>query len=129
MGRLGADAFAEQVEEGNASLRTALSWHLTSNHYPPLPTFFIPVAERAIELGQDEEWDELIDLPRFCVKHQQIVETDDDGNTVHPRDAEGRQAVLGEDCALESVVDWNGRDDGKVRAGDVIESFHLDSFL
>lgn len=116
MGRLGALAFSEQVEEGNVSLRAALSWHLRSNHYPPLPAFFIPVAERAIELGQAEEWDEDIDLPRFCVEHQTLL----DSNEVRA-EHEGHED--------DSVVEWRDRTDGKVRAGDVIESFHLESFL
>ena len=36
---------------------TMLHYHLTSNHYPPLPVGLIPFAKRAIELAQDEEWD------------------------------------------------------------------------
>lgn len=115
MGRLGAAAFAEQVEEGNASLRTAISWHLTSNHYPPLPDFFVPVALRAIELGQAEEWDEEIDLPLGCVEHKVVIA--DWNETEHAT------------CELDNVVQWHNRADGKVRVGDVIESFHLDSFL
>lgn len=116
MGSLGAIAFAEQVEDGNVSLRAALSWHLTSNHYPPLPSFFIPVAEQAIDLARDEDWDAEIDLPRFCVEHKTLLDSD-----------EARAEHEGHED--DSVVEWRNRDDGKVRVGDVVESFHLDSFL
>lgn len=116
MGRLGAEAFAEQVDEGNVSLTGAVSWHLSSNHYPPLPAFFVPVAIRAIELARDEEWDEDIDLPRFCVEHKVLLDSDE-----VRAEHEGHED--------DSVVEWRGREDGKVRVGDVVESFHLDSFL
>jgi hypothetical protein len=115
MGAAGAQAFAEQVDEGNVSLATAVSWHLTSNHYPPLPAFFVPVAIRAIELGQAEEWDAEIDLPLGCVEHEVVIA---DWNEVEHAT-----------CELDNVVQWRGREDGKVRVGDVVESFHLDSFL
>ncbi len=124
MGRLGAVAFAEQVEEGNASLRQALAWHLQSNHYPPIPTFFIPTCVAAIEAGNDGEWDLDIPLPRACATHGVLVrQLEDDETEVH---ANG--TPFGESCSVEAAVTW--RDDRDVvRAGDLIESFHLDSFL
>lgn len=121
MGSLGAQAFAEQVEEGNASLQTAIHWHLTSNHYPPLPTFFVPVAIAAIEAGQDEDWDAELDLPLGCLTHKEIVTENEHGQLTH----DGADDT----CEHDAVVQWRDRTDGKVRAGDVIESFHLDSFL
>jgi hypothetical protein len=115
MGSLAAADFADQVNEGNIQLRTAISWHLTSNHYPPLPAFFVPVALAAIEAGQDEDWDLEIDLPLGCEDHTVILTEDN--------------ADEHKNCEQAHVVQWRGRSDGKVRAGDVIESFHLDSFL
>lgn len=126
MGRLGADAFAEQVEEGNASLTAALHWHLTSNHFPPLPAFFVPVAQAAIEFGQNEEWDEEIELPKGCSTHKAVVELGKDHCTFGESDEDEKDFGT---CVLENAVQWRDRTDGKVRAGDVIESFHLDSFL
>jgi hypothetical protein len=117
MGSLGAQAFAEQVEDGNVSLRAALSWHLRSNHFPPHPLFFIPLAEAAIEAGQDEDWDLELELPKGCVTHKTVVALD------------ATNCTFDDDCVIEPVVQWRGREDGLVRAGDVIESFHLDSFL
>lgn len=43
--------------------RVALAWHLSSNHYPPVPASMIPVCEQAIRLAADEEWDEQVELP------------------------------------------------------------------
>lgn len=94
MGRTGAEGMAEQVSLG-LSLRTAVSWHLTCNHYPPLPESLVDVAVKAIDLGNhgvagdDEAWDIEIDLP------------------------EG--------------VSYKGKTTARV--GDIVEEFHLDSFL
>lgn len=118
MGSLNALGFAEQVEEGNISLTAAVSWHLSSNHYPPVPSFMVPVAVAAIEAGQDEDWDRDVDLPLGCQTHKLIVNNEG----VCPGVAPGV-------CELEAVVQWRDREDGKARAGDVIESFHLDSFV
>ena len=121
MGSFGAAAFAEQVDEGNLSLTTALSWHLHSNHFPPVPAFMVPVALAAVEAGQDEDWDRELDLPVGCSTHKTVGECVYDKTEQDVADFGG--------CVSEPVVQWQGRDDGKVRAGDVIESFHLDSFL
>lgn len=58
MGRLAAEDFA-----AHASLETALHWHLTSNHFPPLPLSILPAALLVIELANAGEWDTRVDLP------------------------------------------------------------------
>lgn len=63
MGSMNAMAFAEAVEDGQLSLNAALVWHLRSNHYPPIPLSMLGTAERAIELVNDDEGDELVELP------------------------------------------------------------------
>ncbi len=63
MGTMGAMGMAEAVNDGLASLYTALHWHLTSNHYPPLPSEWVDAAIEAIEAGNDEDWDREITLP------------------------------------------------------------------
>jgi hypothetical protein len=63
MGRLHAEEFAESVKEGNISLEAALEYHLTGNHYPPVHRSFIPVAIKAIELGNNDDWDKEIKMP------------------------------------------------------------------
>ena len=116
MGSLNALGFAAAVNDGDIQLEQALSWHLTSNHYPPLPTFFIPTCIAAIEAGNDEDWDQEITLPRGCKTHQQPVALD----ATHCDTNDG--------CEITNIVEWkDGRD--VVRAGDLIESFHLDSFI
>lgn len=113
MGRLAAQDMAAHAP----SLEVALGWHLGSNHYPPLPSFFIPTCVAAIEAGNDEDWDREIPLPRFCAVHQRDVAIN------------ATECVDGpESCDIQAAVTWkDGRD--VVRAGDLIESFHLDSFL
>lgn len=63
MGYLSALDFA-----GNAPLETALSWHLTANHYPPLPEALVDPCKRAIELARAGEWDAEISIEGAGVK-------------------------------------------------------------
>jgi hypothetical protein len=63
MGRHNAEGFAEAVAEGTCSLRAALSWHLTSNHFPPVPTSMIEPCLEAIEACNEEDWEREIALP------------------------------------------------------------------
>ena len=63
MGRLQAEAMAEAMAEANLSLEAQLEWHLTSNHYPPVPNSMIPVCIEAIDNANEGEWDKLVSLP------------------------------------------------------------------
>lgn len=63
MGNYNAAAMAEAVGEGLVGLRPALSWHLSSNHYPPVPSSMIGPCIDAIEAAVDEDWDREITLP------------------------------------------------------------------
>lgn len=58
MGALGAMEAA-----AHADLDTALTWHLRSNHYPPVPIEMLPIAKQAIEHGLDEDYDAELILP------------------------------------------------------------------
>ena len=58
MGRMQADAMSEV-----ADIDTALSWHFSSNHYPPLSPSLIGPAKLAIEAANEGDWDKLIELP------------------------------------------------------------------
>jgi len=58
MGRLGIEAMLQHTDAS-----TALYWHLTANHYPPHPTFMIPVAQLAIDKVNAGETDFEIELP------------------------------------------------------------------
>ena len=63
MGRMGAEGFKEMIDQGMTSLDNALIWHLRSNHYPPLPSSMVEPCKTAIELANNDEWDELVQLP------------------------------------------------------------------
>ena len=66
-----------QAEEMVARLsrHEALRWHLQYNHYPPVSEVFIPVAEEAIDLGNQEDWDYIIEMPNGCrLTVAQIIE-------------------------------------------------------
>lgn len=58
MGYTQAKEMADLME-----LRQALSWHLTSNHFPPVPVSMIDPCLEAIENANDEEWDKMVSLP------------------------------------------------------------------
>ena len=51
------------MTESGLPLRDQLAWHLTSNHYPPIPTTMIDTCIKAIEFGRDEDWHAEIELP------------------------------------------------------------------
>lgn len=125
MGSLAALDMAEQVDAGNVRLEAAVSWHLTSNHFPPHPAFMVAPCVAAILLGQDEDWDADVDLPLGCETHHVVLYVDSEtGEYLHP---DGSSVLEG--CEMDNVVQWRDREDGKVRVGDIIESFRLESFL
>jgi hypothetical protein len=45
-----------------ADRERALSWHLNSNHFPPIPEVYEAAVE-AIIAGEQEDWDRDIPLP------------------------------------------------------------------
>lgn len=110
MGHLGAQAFAEQVDEGNASLRQALSWHLTANHYPPLPYVYVDVAEQVID---------------------KVREAQAEGYGVWDADVVNERIVLPADIEPEPRAAERDEDTGELtcRIGDLIEILHLSAFL
>jgi hypothetical protein len=58
MGRAQAEEMASLTDLG-----TAVSWHLSSNHYPPVHQAFLPVALEAIELANQGDWDFVQEYP------------------------------------------------------------------
>lgn len=62
MGDMTAKELAFLGNEG-LGLQTALSWHLTSNHFPPVPTTMVEPCVEAIENANNDEWDKMIRLP------------------------------------------------------------------
>lgn len=45
-------------------LDQALSWHLQSNHYPPVSLSMLPICKEAIEHANTGDWDTLLKLPK-----------------------------------------------------------------
>lgn len=67
MGTGNAQTMNQQVKQGAVDLDTALLWHLTSNHYPPVPAAMVPVAKKAIEHANLGEWDASVEFPKGWV--------------------------------------------------------------
>lgn len=63
MGALGAWGMSEAVNEGTVTLRQAISWHLSGNHYPPVPLEMVQVCLDAIALANNGEYDAEVTLP------------------------------------------------------------------
>jgi len=63
MGRTQAEGFAQLVAAGECPLDSALHYHLTANHYPPVPASMIDPCKAAIEAGSVGDWQREIDLP------------------------------------------------------------------
>ena len=57
MGHMGAMGMAEATD-----IDTGLSWHFRSNHYPPIPQAMIEPAKKAIEAGNEGDFDRQISL-------------------------------------------------------------------
>ena len=62
MGNMTAKELAFLGNEG-LGLETALSWHLTSNHFPPIPTTMVEPCVEAINNANNGEWDKMVRLP------------------------------------------------------------------
>lgn len=58
MGALQAMEMAEMLDS-----RTAMQWHLRSNHYPPVPVSMVDPCLDAIEACNELDYDRLIKLP------------------------------------------------------------------
>lgn len=65
MGNLQAMGYAEMVSDGSVRLTQALSAHLGSNFYPPLPQAYVAPLERAINRvnAGENPWNSEIILP------------------------------------------------------------------
>jgi hypothetical protein len=51
------------IAETELSLEQQLGWHLTGNHYPPIPKVMVTPCMEAIEAYHDGDLDRLIPLP------------------------------------------------------------------
>ena len=63
MGRLGAEGMKEASDELGLTLEAQLEWHLTGNHYPPVPVSMVKACVEAISAVNEGELDRAIELP------------------------------------------------------------------
>jgi len=63
MGRLQAEDMAEHGADLGLTLESMVRWHLTGNHYPPVPVVMVQPCLEAIACADEGEWHALIDLP------------------------------------------------------------------
>ena len=54
---------ASEMAQSGVSLDVQLSWHLQSNHYPPIPLSMVPACKRAIAKANRGEWAANVNLP------------------------------------------------------------------
>lgn len=59
MGALQATEFANAVHSGVIDLQAALQWHVTANHWPPLPVEYVDILSSVVIGVNGGELDEL----------------------------------------------------------------------
>lgn len=64
MGYMSALGMAEATD-----LETALGWHASTNHYPPLPSGVVPLMLEVIDAINEQEDDRLIDVSTIGEHH------------------------------------------------------------
>lgn len=74
MGAGSAMDMKHEVDRGTVRMAVVLHWHLTSNHYPPIPAAFISVAQEAIDKINMDESDSLVVFPEgLAINGQQSL--------------------------------------------------------
>ncbi len=66
MGSMRAEGMAQAVKDGLTNLDAALSYHLTVNHFPPLPVAYIDMAKDAISAANQGKWSLPVSIPTSC---------------------------------------------------------------
>lgn len=51
------------IAETDTTIEQMVSWHFSSNCYPPVPQIMVPVAVQAILMVLDEEGGDTVELP------------------------------------------------------------------
>lgn len=59
MGRL----TAMEIAETELTLEDQITWHLKSNHFPPIPKSMVKPCMEAIDAANEGNWEKLISLP------------------------------------------------------------------
>lgn len=69
MGAFQAGEVAGMVGEGSITLERAVEWHLTSNHFPPVPVSMVSVCIEAIKSVNEGVEDFRVELPAGVTWH------------------------------------------------------------
>jgi hypothetical protein len=89
MGSLQAIEFASAVKDGSTTLRNALNWHLTANHWPALPSEYVDVLHDVVNRVNSGELftDETVLLPSTLrITPTQATENEDGSFTIRVED-------------------------------------------
>jgi len=73
MGSTQSAEFAELVDAGDVSLRSAVEYQLRCNHYPPVPLSMVDPCIFAIEAINEGDPDREINLPDGITWHDEIA--------------------------------------------------------
>lgn len=60
---MGHNLALDLANNPDLTLERSLSYHLTGNHYPPVPLSMVDPCIAAINAAKAREWSKLIDLP------------------------------------------------------------------
>ena len=60
---MGRNLAVDLASNPDLTLEISLSYHLTGNHYPPVPLSMVDPCIAAINAAKAREWSKLIDLP------------------------------------------------------------------
>jgi hypothetical protein len=52
-----------EMLSSSGDVESVLSWHLSANHYPPMPVSMVAPCLAAIEAFADEDFDRVVELP------------------------------------------------------------------
>ena len=63
MGAFQGAEFAGMVSDGSITLERAVTWHLTANHFPPVPVSMVEPCLRALRAVNEDCGDFRIELP------------------------------------------------------------------
>lgn len=96
MGSLQAQEFAALTESGAVPREQAIAWHLTSNHYPPVPVSMVGPCIESIEIVQRSIWGDADQSERVKLP---------DGISWRGQDTAPASAIV-ESHHLESFIQW-----------------------
>ena len=72
------------IAESDISLEAQVSWHFSSNCYPPVPQYMVPLAVEAIHEAVEGNWGNTLECPEgVTFRDGNTVSVSDIINTLH----------------------------------------------